>query len=296
MKKAAPLLVIALVIIAPAALAVARPDTSFTDADIKGNYGLLTRGTLILPTTPPLSVPVVIIGTLFSDGKGNERGEVTVNAGAPVPGTGLAEFTASLDGTYDVDTDGTGDFTAGATMTPPAMSAAAAAPFQLGGALVIDDEDQEVRLLSTGSNRVLLTTARKQHPPKDGFSNGSLRGNWGFSCQDALVTLVGDPTAVESPLAVVGLITDDGKGGFSAEVTANTAGVTVQSTFSGHNEVASDGTFSATATSADPLLTNLRGVIDNKNEFRLIAIDPGKIVSCSARRQGNPGQKNDEND
>ena len=47
MKKAALLLVIALVIIAPAGLAVARPNTSFTDADIKGNYGLLTRGTLI---------------------------------------------------------------------------------------------------------------------------------------------------------------------------------------------------------------------------------------------------------
>jgi hypothetical protein len=249
----------------------------------------------MLPTTPPLSVPVVIIGTLFSDGKGNERGEVTVNAGAPVPGTGLAEFTASLDGTYAVDTDGTGDFTAGATMTP-ATSAAAPAPFQLGGALVIDDEDHEVRLLSTGNNRVLLTTARKQRPPKNGFSNASLRGNWGFSCQGSLVRLVGDPTAVESPLAVVGLITDDGKGNFSAEVTANTAGAIIQSTFSGRNEVDRNGNISATATSADPLLTNLRGVIDNEDEFRLIAIDPGKIVSCNAKKQGNPDQEKDHSD
>ena len=295
MKKAALLLVIALGI-APAGFAVARPNTSFTDADIQGNYGLLNQGSIILPTTPPVSVPVVIVGTLFSDGKGNERGEVTVNAGAPVPGTGLTEFTASLAGTYDVDTDGTGDFTAAATITPPATNAADPAAFQLGGALVIDGEDKEVRLLSTGSARVLLTTAKKQLAPNDGFSNGTLRGNWGFSCQGTLVTLVGDPTAVESPLAVVGLITDDGKGDFSAEVTADTAGVILQSTFSGHNEVASDGTISATATSADPLLTNLRGVIDNKDEFRLIAIDPGKIVSCTARKQRIPDQEQDESD
>ncbi len=298
MKKAALLLVIALGI-APAGLALAGPNTSFTDADIQGNYGLLNQGSIILPTTPPVSVPVVIVGTLFSDGKGNEHGKVTVNAGAPVPGPGLAEFTASLVGTYDVDTDGTGDFTAAATITPPATpatNAADPAAFQLGGALVIDDKDKEVRLLSTGSARVLLTTAKKQHPPNDGFSNRTLRGNWGFSCQGTLFTLAADPTAVESPLAVVGLITDDGKGDFSAEVTADTAGVILQSTFSGHNEVASDGTISATATSADPLLTNLRGVIDNKDEFRLIAIDPGKIVSCTARKQRNPDQANDESD
>lgn len=217
-----------------------------------------------------------------------------MNSASPGPGTGAPAFTVTLP--CSVDTDGTGNFTAAATITPPAANAADPAAFQLGGALVIDDKDKEVRLLSTGSARVLLTTAKKQHPPNDGFSNSTLRGNWGFSCQGTLFTLAADPTAVESPLAVVGLITDDGKGDFSAEVTADTAGVILQSTFSGHNEVASDGTISATATSADPLLTNLRGVIDNKDEFRLIAIDPGKVVSCTARKQRNPDQENDESD
>lgn len=68
MKKAVLLLVIALGI-APAGLAVAGPNTSFTDADIQGNYGLLNQGSIILPTTPPVSVPVVIVGTLFSDAR-----------------------------------------------------------------------------------------------------------------------------------------------------------------------------------------------------------------------------------
>jgi hypothetical protein len=207
-----------------------------------------------------------------------------------VPAFGSSEFTASLTGTYDVDTDGTGDFTA--TLTPPASSAPST-PFDLGGALVIDQDDREVRLLSTGSNRVLLTSAKKQHKPKGGFSNANLRGNWGFSCQGTLVTSVGDPTAVESQVAVVGLLTGDGQGDFSAEVTANTGGAILQSSFSGNTRVASDGFITATATSADPIFARLRGVMDNTDEFRLITIDPGEIVSCTAAKQEERRNKTD---
>lgn len=290
MRKAAFLLIIVVGIVSAELAYAQSSNKSFSDGDINGSYGVISQGTLFLATTPPIAVPVVIVGILSSDGKGNEQGEATVNAGAPLPAIGLSEFTASLTGTYDVDTDGTGDFTA--TLTPPANSADPTT-FDLGGALVIDQDDQEVRLLSTGSNRVLLTRAERQHTPKGGFSNANLRGNWGFSCQGALVTLAGNPTAVESQLAVVGLITDDGKGSFSAEVTANTAGTILQSSFSGNNEVASDGSITATATSADPLFTNLRGVMDSIDEFRVVAIDSGKIVSCTATKQEKHKDKTD---
>ena len=222
----------------------------------------------------------------MADGKGHEQGKATVNAGATVPAFGSSVFTTSLAGTYDVDPDGTGDFTA--TLTPPGISAASAAsnPFDLGGALVIDQkDDREVRLLSIGSNRVLLTGTKRQRTPKGGFSNANLRGDWGFSCQGTLITLAGDPTAVESPLAVVGLITADGKGDFLAKVTANVAGAILQSSFSGNIKVAKNGFITAAATSADPLLAHLRGVMDSTNEFELIPIDPGKIISCTANKQ-----------
>jgi len=52
MRKAALFLVIALSI-APAGLADAHSNKSFSDENIKGSYGLLSQGTLFLATTPP---------------------------------------------------------------------------------------------------------------------------------------------------------------------------------------------------------------------------------------------------
>jgi hypothetical protein len=95
-----------------------------------------------------------------------------------------------------------------------------------------------------------------------------------------------DPAAVEFPVAVIGLMTNDGHGKFSAEITANTNGVVTQENFNGVNSVAGDGTLSATATGTDPLLARLSGIIDDSNEFRAITTDPGRIVSCTFTAQG----------
>lgn len=84
---------------------------------------------------------------------------------------------------------------------------------------------------------------------------------------------------------------NDGHGKFSAEVTANTNGVVTQENFTGNNRVASDGTI--TATSTDPLLTKLTGVIDNDHEFRVITTNSGTIVSCTFKVQEPPDDSGD---
>jgi hypothetical protein len=258
----------------------------FSDADINGNYGLLARGNSVISDTS-ISFPAVIVATLFSDGKGNLQGNGTVNPGGPVselePGQPV-----KIIGTYDVDTDGTGDFTASATSSSPsARSDSSDSPsIQLGGALVISASDNAVQLVSTQTDRVLYTILKKQRPPEEGFSNATLRGAWGLECHGTLVMATEDPTAVEFPVAVIGLMTNDGHGKFSAEITANTNGVVTQENFNGVNSVAGDGTLSATATGTDPLLARLSGIIDDSNEFRAITTDPGRIVSCTFTAQG----------
>jgi hypothetical protein len=259
----------------------------FSNSDIKGNYGLLAQGNSVVAGTQ-ISFPAVFVARISSDGKGNLQGMGTINPGGLISGLMPAQLVA-LDGEYEVDEDGTGEYTGSAAPPPPsATSNSSDPPSVLGsGALVIASSNNEIQLVSTQANRVLYITLKKQRPPFQGFSNATLRGAWGFVCHGALVTSTGDPsTATESVTAVTGLMTNDGHGGFSAEITANTNGVVTQESFTGVNSVSSDGIISATATSTDPLLAHLRGIIDNNHEFRAITTDPGTVVSCAFTAQG----------
>jgi len=102
----------------------------------------------------------------------------------------------------------------------------------------------------------------------------------------------GNPsTPLESAVAVVGLMTNDGKGKFSAEAAANTNGVVAQEHFTGSNMVSSDGIIAAAST--DPLLGDLRGIIDNDREFCVISKHPGTIVSCAFTAQGRTDDNRD---
>ena len=170
-------------------------------------------------------------------------------------------------------------------------------PSVLGsGAMVIGPND-EVQVVSTQTDpdRVVYTTVKKQHFPSGGFSNATLGGAWAFTCHGALVTATATPpTPVIVPVAVIGLMTNDGHGTFSAAVTANTNGVVTQEDFTGVNSVSSDGLVSATATSTEPLLANLSGVVDNRHEFRVITTDPGRFVSCAFKAQGRPDEGQDK--
>jgi hypothetical protein len=267
----------AIMLLAAANTFAADRSQAFSNADIKGSYGLLAQGTSADPGAQ-ISFPAVYVGVVSSDGNGNLRGNGTINPGGPLSGLTPGQA-VTLTGTYSVDADGTGNVTgSGAAANDP--------PSVLGaGALVLESSNQ-IQVVSTQTDRVFYTTLIKQRPPFGGFSNAMLRGAWGFACHGTLVTTAGNPaTVAESAIAVVGLMTADGHGNFSAEDTANTNGVVSQENFTGLNQVAGDGTISATATSTNPLLANLVGIIDNSDEFRMITVDPGTIVSCTFNTQ-----------
>jgi hypothetical protein len=255
----------------------------FNNADIQGHYSWLAQGSAMVSDTQ-IAFPVVVIGTAFSDGQGNMPATGIINRGNPASALTPGQQ-VDLSSTYEVAEDGTGQFTGSGVANPGEL------PSVVGsGALVIVSSD-EVQLLSTQPDRVLSTTVKKQHPPSEGFSNATLGGTWAFTCHGALVTATGEPPSpVIVPVAVIGLMTNDGHGQFSAAVTANTNGVVTREDFRGFNEVSSDGMVSATATSTDPLLANVRGVVDNSHEFRAITIDPGRIVSCAFTAQGHPDE------
>jgi hypothetical protein len=256
----------------------------FRNADITGNYSWLAQGSAVVSGTPR-AFPIVIIGTVFSDGHGTMHGTGTVNPGGPASGLTPGQ-SVSLAITYEVEADGTGQWFAAAN--PSDLPAVVGS-----GAMVIGAKD-EVHVVSTQLDRVISTTVKKQHPPTRGFSKATLRGAWAFTCHGALVTATGaPPTPVIVPVAVIGLMTNDGHGTFSAAVTANTNGVITHEDFTGKNEVSRDGLVSATATSTDPLLAHLSGVVDNRHEFRAITTDPGRIVSCTFTAQGRPDEDQD---
>jgi len=269
------------------------PSRGFSNSDIKGAYGLLAQGTSAVPGTP-IAFPAVYIGQVVSDGNGNLQGMGTINPGGPISGLQPGQ-PVMLTGTYDIDADGTGEFTgSGAGGSQSATSASNGPPSVLGaGALVIQSLD-EIELVSTQSDRVFYTTLKKQHPPFGGFSNSLLRGAWGFACHGSLVTSTADPsTTTESAVAMVGLMTNDGHGNFNAEDTANTNGVVSQESFAGVNSIAGDGTISATATGTNPLLANMKGIFDDSGEFRMIATDAGTVIGCTFKLQRRSDESRD---
>jgi hypothetical protein len=179
MIRAAPLLLV--VLVAASNAFAGERSRGFSNADIKGNYGLLSQGTSAVPGTP-IAFPAVYIGQVTSDGNGNLRGMGTINPGGPLSGLQPGQ-SVMLTGTYDIDADGTGEVTgSGAGGSQSGTSSSNRPPSVLGaGALVIQSLDQ-IEVVSTENDRVFYTTLKKQHPPFGGFSNAALRGTWGFAC------------------------------------------------------------------------------------------------------------------
>ena len=78
-----------LMVVLVAANAWARDGSrGFSNSDIKGNYSWFAQGSSIVSGTH-IAFPVVVIGTVFSDGQGNMQGTGTVNPGR----SGLRAYT-----------------------------------------------------------------------------------------------------------------------------------------------------------------------------------------------------------
>ena len=109
-------------------------------------------------------------------------------------------------------------------------------------------------------------------------SNASFKGSYGASCGG----FVGD-----SPLAVIGVLTADGKGNISGVETLSVNGVITSGvTLTGTYTVNADCTGSIVTTAPDGAVTDHDFVLDdNKKEIRIIVTESGAVVVCTGRKQ-----------
>ncbi len=116
-------------------------------ATLVGSYGIESSGSIV--ALGPIG-PVVEVGIATFDGVGNVSQTSTVSLnGTIVPDR------SSLSGTYQVNPDCTGDL---ALVLPvgPGVTITSTAHF------VIVDHGKEIRLVNTGTGRVLVSNARKR--------------------------------------------------------------------------------------------------------------------------------------
>jgi len=109
-------------------------------------------------------------------------------------------------------------------------------------------------------------------------SNASLKGAYGLSCEGTLVGV--------GPLAVIGVLTADGKGNGSEVETISFNGmITTGATFTVTYTVNADCTGSFVSTGLGAVFHNDVVLDDNKKEMRLIGTEPGFVAVCIYRKQ-----------
>jgi hypothetical protein len=115
----------------------------------------------------------------------------------------------------------------------------------------------------------------------EGFSNRSLRGEWGFS---AGTTLYPPAVPVQTPAAVVGLMSFDGHGGCAVSETFNFGGFSgSQSSTSCSYTVNPDGTGTMSVqTPSGPVAVSFV-LVANKKEFLYIRTD--QVVANGVAKQ-----------
>ena len=174
----------------------------FSNADIKGNYSWLAQGSAVVSGTH-IAFPIVIIGTVFSDGRGTMQGTGTVNPGGPVSGLTPGQQ-VPLSITYEVDADGTGQWSA--ATNPSACLLCWAAVRWSSGHLT--------RSTLSAHNPIALFPQRSRSaPPSRGFSNATLAFRGRSRATGRSSPRPGaPPTPVIVPVAVIGLMTNDGHG------------------------------------------------------------------------------------
>ena len=110
-------------------------------------------------------------------------------------------------------------------------------------------------------------------------SNASIKGGYGLSCEGTVVGV--------GPLAVIGVLTADGKGNISGVETLSVNGVITSGvTLTGTYTVNADCTGSIVTTAPDGAVTDHDFVLDdNKKEIRIIVTESGAVVVCTGREQ-----------
>ena len=109
-------------------------------------------------------------------------------------------------------------------------------------------------------------------------SNASIKGGYGLSCEGTVVGV--------GPLAVIGVLTADGKGNGSEVETISFNGDIVQgATFTVAYTVNADCTGSFVSTGLGSVFHNDFVLDDNKKEIRLMPTESGFVAVCIYRKQ-----------
>ena len=252
----------ALVLTGPVASAQGRCSV----ATLKGSYGLVEQGTVVvdigMPGLPPVPFPTANVAIVTYDGAGTLTATYRATfGGAPLP-------PGSVTGTYTVGADCT------YTDTVPSVM------MQRAGVIVGEGTNQEVRTISTTD--WIVATGTRTKMTVGNCSVGDLKGQYLLVSQG----VVGPPNA-RQPLANVGLITYNGRGTLYGHETVNVGGTLVQSPFTGTYDVNANCAVSAEVLDAIGS-AHLTGVLVGQGanqEVRFLITEPGAVLVGTAKRQ-----------
>jgi len=241
-----------------AALALSAQGASFSEANLKGNYGFLVNEWTLDPSSPEIAA----VGVLTFDGAGNVTGSATVVS------RGVSK-TGARDGTYTVNSDGTGVI----DITPNAEFGPAQLAIVLNSIAGVAQGFQFVQT-SNPENFVLSGTALLQSPIAVHYSLASLNGSFAlqFSGWSA------DPDFDEQ--GGVGTVTFDGKGSLRGSFTAVDKGEVGTLTFTGTYAVNADGSCSLSFLVSDGSTPNLACALNSvgplgANGLQALLTNPG---------------------
>ena len=257
-------------VVALAILVVAGPLASAQGrcsvATLKGSYGAVEQGTVLmdigLPFLPPFPYPTANVAIVTYDGAGNLSATYrAVFGGFPLPpGSVTGAYTVGPDCTYTDDVPG--------------------ASMQRAGVIVGEGTNQEVRTISTTG--WIVATGTRTKMTVGNCSVGDLKGNYLLASQG----VVGPPDA-RQPVAGVGVLTYNGRGNFYGNETLNLAGTPMQNPFTGTYVVNANCAVSGEVLDAIGT-AHLTGVLVGQGanqEVRFLITDPGTVLVGTIKRQ-----------
>jgi hypothetical protein len=242
-------------------------------ASLKGTYGDLEQGTVIVDLGPPFPAPpfpLAVSAIVTYDGKGNVSAKVTASFnGLTMSGTGTGTYTVYPDCTYSDE------------ITPyPTGPVGHHAGTITGEGQQVDYIYTDPWLVASGTlKRIVLW----------GCSLSTLKGTYAVLGQGTYtgVPIPGLPPP-PFPAADVGIFTADGAGHFSGGGVENLGGVAAPSTSTATYTVNRDCTFSDTITSPTGVVIHETGTITgwgDSQEVHSIMTDPGWVFAHTSKKR-----------
>lgn len=251
-----------------------------SNADLKGVYGMLATGSIVVAPPPVPTGPFARVGRVVADGNGN----IAITNTASYNGAIIAE---SYNATYSVNSDCAVDVKPLVPLPIGPGGSFVPVPFEFIGAVADNGNSVAVVLCGVGAPcftqppgsviRVLLSRKDVNQAP---CTTGNLSGAFQVDMAGAVVS-----GPVPGPFARDGRLVFDGRGGFSGHATAVYSGFVVQAEdISGQYSVdslcnVSIGFTSGTAHSWTGTLT------DRGNGADLIVAENGVVIAGTLKKQ-----------